>query len=380
MNNILITLKKELRSIFRDKKTLATLFIYPLMIPMMVILYGVLYDNIENEENTYTIGYNYELSEAEESLLKDTNLEFKKYDSKEKLKEEYDKKNIIAYITKENDVYTINVNTSDTTGMSVGSFIEAYFETYDQYLTNTYLVEHGIDLEEAYTHFNIEYNELNNNNYVVTLLLAISLTYIVLSICIATANMATSATATEKENGTLETILTFPIKKTELITGKYLSSVVVGFIAAIASLVLMIVSMYIGTKNYEIYKDLNLVFTVKTITIAVLVILMASIFIAGVSYLLTANAKTYKEAQGKTSLITLVGTVPMFVSLMGVEITRYYYLIPVCNYEQILTDIFTNNIDLINVLIASASSIIYTVFVIIYVIKSYNSEKILFTD
>ena len=79
MNNILITLKKELRSIFRDKKTLATLFIYPLMIPMMVILYGVLYDNIENEENTYTIGYNYELSEAEESLLKDTNLEFKKY-------------------------------------------------------------------------------------------------------------------------------------------------------------------------------------------------------------------------------------------------------------------------------------------------------------
>ena len=100
----------------------------------MVILYGVLYDNIENEENTYTIGYNYELSEAEESLLKDTNLEFKKYDSKEKLKEEYDKKNIIAYITKENDVYTINVNTSDTTGMSVGSFIEAYFETYDQYL------------------------------------------------------------------------------------------------------------------------------------------------------------------------------------------------------------------------------------------------------
>ena len=379
MNNIIITIKKELRSIFRDKKTLAALFIYPLMIPIMVVLYGVLYEDIENENNTYNIGINYEMNEGEKAIAKETNLIFEKHELDE-LKEKYNNKEISAYITKENNQYTIYINTSETEGMSVASFIDNYFTQYDQYLTNNYFIEQNINLEEAYNHFNIEYKELNENNYVVTILLAISLTYIILSICIATANMATSATANEKENGTLETILTFPIKKTELITGKYLSSVIVGFIAALASLILMIVSMFIGTKKYEIYKDLNLLFNFKTISISLLIILFASVFIAGIAYLMTANAKTYKEAQSKTSLITLLGTVPMFISLMGVTINKYYYLIPVCNFEQLLTDLFTNQIDMINVLIAISSSIIYTVVVITYVIKSYNSEKILFTN
>lgn len=379
MNNIIITIKKELRSIFRDKKTLAALFIYPLMIPLMVVLYGVLYEDIENENNTYNIGINYEMNEGEKAIAKETNLIFEKHELDE-LKEKYNNKEISAYITKENNQYTIYINTSETEGMSVASFIDSYFTQYDQYLTNNYLIEQNINLEEAYNHFNIEYKELNENNYVVTILLAISLTYIILSICIATANMATSATANEKENGTLETILTFPIKKTELITGKYLSSVIVGFIAALASLILMIVSMFIGTKKYEIYKDLNLLFNFKTISISLLIILFASVFIAGIAYLMTANAKTYKEAQSKTSLITLLGTVPMFISLMGVTINKYYYLIPVCNFEQLLTDLFTNQIDMINVLIAISSSVVYTVVVITYVIKSYNSEKILFTN
>ena len=48
MNNILITMKKELRSIFRDKKTLIMLFVLPIMIPFFVILYGYMFDNMED--------------------------------------------------------------------------------------------------------------------------------------------------------------------------------------------------------------------------------------------------------------------------------------------------------------------------------------------
>ena len=60
MNNILVTIKKELRSILRDKKTIAVLFIYPIMIPLMVILYGNIYENLDTEVSEYTIGINYE--------------------------------------------------------------------------------------------------------------------------------------------------------------------------------------------------------------------------------------------------------------------------------------------------------------------------------
>ena len=50
MNNIITTIKKELRSILRDKKTIAVFFVYPIMIPVMIMLYGTMYDNLENEE------------------------------------------------------------------------------------------------------------------------------------------------------------------------------------------------------------------------------------------------------------------------------------------------------------------------------------------
>ena len=53
MNNIIITAKKELRSIFRDKKTLIMLFVLPIMIPVLVILYGYMFDNVEDSKLIY---------------------------------------------------------------------------------------------------------------------------------------------------------------------------------------------------------------------------------------------------------------------------------------------------------------------------------------
>ena len=60
--NILITLKKELRSIFRDQKTIRRMFLFPLIIPIMVILYGTLYDSMDTYKTTYQIGTNITIS------------------------------------------------------------------------------------------------------------------------------------------------------------------------------------------------------------------------------------------------------------------------------------------------------------------------------
>ena len=45
MRLVWVTVKKELRSIFRDKKTVATLLLFPILIPMMIFLYADLYEN-----------------------------------------------------------------------------------------------------------------------------------------------------------------------------------------------------------------------------------------------------------------------------------------------------------------------------------------------
>lgn len=378
--NILITLKKELRSIFRDKKTLLRMLLFPLIIPAMIMLYGIMYDNMDKEENTYQIGLNYEMSENEKEIAKGLNIEFIHYEEDNDLKEAYQKGKIEGYLTYKDNKYTIYTNQGNTSGLTVNALLGEYLESYNTYLTNSYLVEEGIDLEKAYNHFEVEYEDLSSTDYFLQLILTISLTYIIMSICLSASNMATSATAAEKENGTLETILTFPIKKTELIIGKYLASVIIGFITAFIGLVLMIVSLYVAKDTYTTFENFHLIIDWKTIIGSIITIFSASLFIAGAALSLTCFSKTYKEAQSASQMLNMLSIVPMFISLIEIKLNYFYYLIPICNYEQTMMDLFTNNISIINLFITFLSTIVYIIIVIIYIIKAYNSEKILFTN
>lgn len=382
MNNIFITIKKELRSILRDKKTLSVMFIYPILIPFMVILYGNIYENIDSETTEYTIGTNYEITSEEKTIFDTLNLNYVTFKNEKEMNNSYQEKEITGYISynETKNEYEIYVDTSNSSGLTTAELMYEYLNIHSTNITNKYLLKEGIDLEKAYNNFSISEHELGSNNYVIVLLLGISIAYIFLSICISTSNMATQTTATEKENGTLETILTFPVKKTELIIGKYLSSVLIGFMSGLFSLILMIISLYIGKNEYQIFSNIEISLSPITIIGSIITVLSASIFIGGISLLLTAFAKTYKEAQGKSSMITMLAMIPMFISILEVKITNLYYLIPVCNFNQLLSDLFLSNVSFIQIIITAISTIIYTTIVLIFIIKYYNSEKILFSN
>lgn len=379
--NVFITIKKELRSIFRDKKSILRMFLFPLIIPAMIIFYGEIYKATSGEE-TYYIGVNYETSAPEQEILANLNIEHKKYENEESLKEAFDENEISGYITydKESNTYKIFTDSSSTTGMNVNYYAEEYLKNYSTYLTNIYLQERNILLDEAYNHFNIDYQELNegSNNYMLTCVLSVSFTYIIMAICMSTSSMAIGVTATERENGTLETILTFPINKKDLIVGKYLAAFIIGLISSLIGLILTIVSILFAKNNYTMLADYELVLSFKTILISLIVIISASLFVAGAALTLTCFSKTYKEAQSSVGMLNMVCIIPMIVSIVEMELSKIYYIIPICNYEQILMDVFTNNINIVNALLALCSTIIYISIIIVYITKSYNSEKILF--
>lgn len=377
---IFITIKKELRSIFRDRKSIVRMFLFPLIIPAMIIFYGILYDNIDNEEITYTVGVNYEISEVEKQIADTLNIQYKEYNAKKELENAYQEKQIGGYLIHEDNNYTIYTDQSATSGMTINALLTEYLENYSQYLTNQYLTEEGIDLDKAYNHFTYESQDIGESNYFLQVILLVSITYIIMSICLSTSNMATSTTAAEKENGTLETILTFPIKRTELLIGKYLSSAIIGFITSLIGLILMIISLYYSKENYNVFSTINLSIDLSTIIISIIIIFLASFFIASIAFALTCYSKTYKEAQSASQLLNMISIIPMFVNLSETKITYYYYLIPICNYEQILIDLFSNNITLTNLLLTIISTFIYIIVVITYIIKAYNSEKILYSN
>ncbi|MBR6949126.1 MAG: ABC transporter permease [Bacilli bacterium] len=380
MRNILITIKKELRSIFRDKKTVISMFIYPILIPCMVLLYGTMGDNLDEDAVSGTIGVNYSLSEPEKAILKEMKMEYNIYDSEDAMNRAFKDKEISGYVTQDGKKYTIYYDESSTEGMVSSEMIVAYLEAYNNYLTSEYLVEKGINVEEAYNQISYDTKSLETRNYMTTVLLSVSLTYTILAICISASNMAILTTATEKENGTLETILTFPIEKGELITGKYASSVIVGFIASLISFALMTLSFYFGTKTFKTFEGVSLNVNLYSVIGSLVTCFLASVFISGIAMYLTAFAKSYKEAQGKISLINMIGIFPIFITLLNINITNSFYLIPICNYVQIINDLLIGKMEMTNLLITFGSTIVYTVAIVKLIIKLYNSEKILFSN
>ena len=71
MNKTFLILKKELRELFRDKKSLAMMLIIPIFIPLIIIGMSALFESqTDVDVNTYNkIGFNYELSPEEITIL-----------------------------------------------------------------------------------------------------------------------------------------------------------------------------------------------------------------------------------------------------------------------------------------------------------------------
>ena len=159
-----------------------------------------------------------------------------------------------------------------------------------------------------------------------------------------------------------------------------ISSVIVGFVAALISFILMSISFYWGANTYETFKDVSLIINPITVCGSLVICFLASVFISGVAMYLTAFAKSYKEAQSKISLINILGIIPMFVSILNINISTYYYLIPMCNYVQILQELLIGKTTLYNFGLTVISTIALSYLMIKLIIKLYNSEKILFNN
>ena len=381
MNNVRITAFKELRSIFRDKKTLILLFTIPLMIPLLVFFYGYMFDNLEEDNGgTNTIGVVYELDAKEKEYFEQMNIEYKVYENKKAAQEAYDNKDIEAYIVKREQIYTIYANEGSQNGQVLISKIGACLEEYNRYLGEEYIKENNLDPDRVFNNLSYKVKNTTNVDFMLNMIYNIAFTYTIMAIVIAASNMAMGATATEKENGTLETILTLPISTKELIIGKHIGSAIMSILVSLFSLLVTVASLIIGNKTFKSFKTFNFNITPQIIIYAILTVLSASILISGLALALTAMCKTSKEAQSKSSILSFVSLIPMFVSFAGLETSKYLYIIPVCNYVQILLDLFNNNYSLINVLAVIASSILYIIIIINIIIKQYKSEKVLFTN
>jgi len=379
-SNVINILKKELREMFRDKKSLAMMLIIPFMIPLLVIGMSALFEYQTNGiKATYNrIGFAYEATSIEEEIIKELGI-FGVKGTEEELKSQFDEGKIDAYITKKENTYIINGDDSENTTVA-SRLIETYFNTYKEYLQSTYLENNDVNSEEILNIITLDKNIEMTENFFANYITVYAFLFIIMAITISATYPATDATAGEKERGTLETLLTFPIKSKDIIVGKFLSVTVSSVVTGLLSLILMIIALLVSENMFKIYEGVNLMLPITSLIFALLVIVVYSFLISGLCIAVASKSSTFKSAQSALTPLTFISFFPGMIAFMiNIKTNIVLSFIPFLNFTMLFTDITNGNIEYINIIAMIISTFIIIAVVLNIIIRQYKSEKVLFS-
>ncbi len=379
MNKTFIVLKKELKETFRDKKSLRMMLVMPIIIPIFIILMSSLFvsESREQVEDFNKVGFNYEFTEKEKELAKNSFIE-PVYEEETKLKEMFDNGELNLYVLREGNKYGMYYRNDTTSSMTL-QLANEYFDNYKQELQKEYLERNGINTKEVFEIITFEDHEEKSENFIGKYIGEFSFIYIIMAITIAATYPATDATAGEKERGTLETLFTFPIKSRDIIVGKYLGVATISLITGLLSLFLAEGALIYVNGKYEMLQAYNIVFSLPTMLILGLMIILFSFLVSGLTIAMASKSKTFKEAQSALAPINMIVMLPGLISyLMNLKTTPLYSVIPFLNLNLIFSDAVKGDFNIINIGLMIISTIIFITLLLSFIIKQYKSEKTLF--
>ena len=137
-------------------------------------------------------------------------------------------------------------------------------------------------------------------------------------IIIMAGSIVITSMALEKENKTLETLLTLPVKRTSIVSGKIIAAAVIGLLLAI----IYMIGMQFYFSGFTMSTGVSLSSYGLVLTSMDFIWIGISLFlalIAGLSLcmLLGTFAKNYKSAQTLTFPITMLAMIPMFITMFA---------------------------------------------------------------
>ena len=380
-NKILVIFKKELRELFRDKKSLAMMLIIPIMLPIIIFGISALfnYETGSDESAKYNIGITYSLSETEKNLLNEMEIDFKEV-TLEEAEEQMNNDGLDAYITKESGKYSIIYSSSSTDSVFGMELAQSFLEGYKSILEQSYLQSHDINTNEFNNLLVYELSDHEEHSFFEGYILNYAFMFVLMAITVSATYPATDATAGEKERGTLETLLSFPIKSRDIIVGKLLSVTTSSIITGMLSLILAFASLIYSKSVFSVYDGIE-VFNAKLFITATIIVIAFSILISGLCIAIASMSKSFKEAQSSLSPLTFLAMMPgLLVTMMNIKNSIFYSLIPFLNFNLAFSDVVDNNVNWLYMITMFVATIVFIAIVIKFIIKSYRSEKVLFTN
>ena len=358
MNTILTVLKKELKDTLRDKRTLISAVIIPvLIIPLLLIgvtklqttlmkkegdkqLKIALIGNPQNfkdqlQDSSFKMFTNYKIADAKEAVAKDSLdavIEFP-----------------ADFFTNVNDMKSGKMNLYyKSTNLMLYSRLSEKLEVIKANILEERIKKLNIS-KETLTPFEITKVDIATAKEQLGKMVGGFLPYIFIIFCF-TACMypAIDLITGEKEKGTMETLLSSPASRFQILIGKMLTISIVGLSAALMTIVGMVVGLkFLPDIPPDFLATINDMVSIKFIVMLFAMLIPLSIFFAGLLSAIVIRAKSFKEAQTMVTPMMFVIIIPAMLALIpGVVLNWQTAFIPVLNIALATKEIIAGTINM----------------------------------
>lgn len=194
---------------------------------------------------------------------------------------------------------------------------------------------------------------------------------------------AIDAVAGEKERGTLEALLAAPPKRISIVTGKYLTVVFTSLVAAAVALLGMYVAFLIkpqAVTGAGAGDQLRFSIPLAHTGLILLVVLALSGFFSALELMLSAFARSFKEAQTYLSPLSIVVVLPALATQFvdPAKVSRLVYYVPLLNAIFSFKAILMGSINWADLAATLVSSAIYISLALRLTARLFFKESVIF--
>lgn len=394
LGNALIVFRKELRDMLRDKRSIRSMIIIPVVaFPALFLIVGWtmsrLSGNANKEASTVMVHGGDDSPKVLEALRGAEGIQIVPYQADAR-QEISDKK--IRVLIEIPDGFDASVSSSHPQEVAIDYFegdmksefakdkLQKFFDDYRESLARAALAARGLPatLLEPFT---VDAQNVAPPSKVGANILGGWIPYMIIILCFTGAMYpAMDLTAGEKERGTMETILTSPVSRTDLVIGKFLTVVLASVVTAILSLVSMGISFAWSKKTFLHGADVPQMSIDPSAVAAVMFLLLpVAVLFASVLLAVALLSKSYREAQTYVSPLIFVVIMPAIIGAMpGVELNWKTALIPILNTSLVSKDVIAGNYHWGLIAAVFGMTCLYAAIGIAAAVRMFNREDVLF--
>lgn len=374
MKHILIVMRKELARVFTDKKLIFTTIILPgLLLFVVYSLMGSAMSQMVEPEKAYDI-YEYGLTSEVRTVLvtafteaeMEVNFISVTESEIEGIQNDIESEDKLLLIHMDPDTKEIYLYYNDGNMDSLGiqsSVLGILNAVYNQTIING--VQYKI-LEQTFSKNDLSFN-----------LVAMMLPMLIITFLFQGAlAVGPESIAGDKERGTIATLLSTPTRRSHIALGKIFSLSILSVLSSISSFIGVILSL---PKLMQ--SDTSITFDFSTYVTLFLILVSTTLVIISIVSVISATAKNIKEATTFVTPLMILSMMIGMTTMFSFKISdgAWTYAIPIYNTANILSEAFTGNINLVPLVVAVVSNLLFTVIFTFILTKMFNSEKMMFT-